>query len=67
MDSMKNKNGSNGGFRYQVETEDGWAISVPADKLDDWAKAQAEGPRPLNKAELRLRDRIVQEIYGSKK
>lgn len=53
--------------RYQVETEDGWAVDVPADKLDSWLKAQKEGPRPLNKAEQRLRDRIVQDIFGSKK
>lgn len=62
MDSRKDS-----GRRLLVETEDGTLISVPADKLDDWAKAQVEGPRPLNKAEQRLRDRIVQEIYGSKK
>lgn len=66
MDS-RDKNGSNGETRYQMETEDGWMVSVPEDKLDDWEKAQAESPRPLNKAEQRLRDRIVQEIYGSRK
>ena len=66
MDS-RDKNGSNGETRYQMETEDGWMVSVPADKLDDWEAAQKSEPRPLNKAEQRLRDRIVQEIYGSRK
>ena len=57
----------NGAQSYLVEMEDGTLVNVPADKLDSWSRAQAEGPRPLNKAEQRLRDRIVQEIYGSKK
>ena len=50
-----------------VEMEDGTLINVPADKLDSWSRAQKEGPRPLNEAERRLKDRIVQEIFGSKK
>lgn len=59
MDSMKD------GSRVLVEASDGTLISVPADKLDDWTEAQDEEPRPLNKAEQRLRDRIVRKIYGS--
>lgn len=66
MDSRDN-NGSNGETRYQMETEDGFLVSVPESKLESWLEAQAESPRPLNKAEQRLRDRIVQEIYGSRK
>lgn len=62
MDSRKDS-----GRRLLVETEDGALISVPEDKLDDWEAAQKSEPRPLNKAEQRLRDRIVQEIYGSRK
>ena len=62
MDSRKD-----GGRRLLVETEDGTLISVPEDKLGDWEAAQKSDPRPLNKAEQRLRDRIVQEIYGSRK
>ena len=52
---------------YLVEMEDGTLVNVPADKLDSWSRAQKEGPRPLNEAERRLKDRIVQEIFGSKK
>lgn len=62
MDSRKDS-----GRRLLVETEDGTLISVPEDKLDDWEAAQKSEPRPLNKAEQRLRDRIVQEIYDSRK
>ncbi|MFR3291339.1 MAG: hypothetical protein ACLTSG_14495 [Lachnospiraceae bacterium] len=51
--------------RILVETSDGTLISVPADKLNDWTEAQDEEPRPLTKAEQRLRDRIVRKIYGS--
>ena len=59
MDSRKDSS------RVLAETSDGTLISVPADKLNDWAEAQDEEPRPLTKAEQRLRDRIVRKIYGS--
>ena len=61
---MDSKSGSR---RLLVETEDGTLISVPEDRLDEWEAAQKSEPRPLNKAERRLRDRLVQEIYGSRK
>ena len=43
MDSRDN-NGSNGETRYQMETEDGFLVSVPESKLESWLEAQSKPP-----------------------
>lgn len=65
MDSRDN-NGSNGETRYQMETEDGFLVSVPESKLESWLEAQRKPPAPLSRSEQLLLDRLVSEVYGSK-
>lgn len=48
---------------YLMETDDGELVRVPESKLEAWEAADHNAP--LNKAEQRLKDRIMQEIYGS--
>ena len=61
-------NEQKGQQEYLVETEDGFLIRVPADKFESWNKEQEErGSAPLNKAEQRLKDKLLREIYGPKK
>lgn len=54
-----------GKTRYLMETDDGFLVSVPADKVESWQKADHSAP--LTSAEQRLKDRILDELYGSKK
>lgn len=54
------------GTVYMVETEDGFQTAVPEDKLAAWKRAQAAPRRPLNKAEQRVKDKIVSMFYGPK-
>ena len=55
---------------YLMETQDGTLVRVPADRLEQWQKAQAaqkkEAPQ-LSRSEQRLKDRIMQEIFGSRR
>lgn len=56
------------GKTYLVETQDGFQVRVPEDKLESWQKAQKErGNAPLNRAEQQLADKIVQSLYRRKK
>ena len=50
---------------YLIETEDGSLVRVPEDKLEAWEKADHKAP--LSKAEQQFKDRILRELYGSKK
>ena len=54
---------------YLMETEDGMMVRVPESKLESWQKAQSGSKTSpeLTKAEQRLRDRIMQDIFGSKR
>ena len=61
-DTMEQRKGKT---RYLVETEDGFLVSVPEDKMESWQKADHDAP--LTPAEQRLKDRILEELYGSKK
>ena len=51
---------------YLMEASNGMLVDVPADRLDAWSAAQDEPERPLTEAEKKLRDMIIQDIYGSK-
>lgn len=51
---------------YVSEDEAGFQVRVPANKLEDWQKAQNEPPSPLTEAERAVADRIVASLYGSK-
>ena len=52
---------------YLVETEDGYMVRVPADRLESWQKAQKEhGNDPLTPFEERLVERLLQRVYGPK-
>ena len=53
---------------YLVETEDGYAVRVPADRMESWQKAQEEhGSDPLTPFEQRLKERLLARVYGQKK
>lgn len=54
-----------GKTRYLMETDDGFLVRVPEDKMESWQKADHSAP--LTPAEQRLKDRILDELYGSKK
>ena len=49
---------------YLIETEDGFLVRVPESRLESWQGA--DHAAPLSKAEMQLRDRIVEAIYGPK-
>lgn len=49
--------------RVLAETEDGFQVSVPLSKLDDWEEAQKH-PHELNKAEKEVLRRIMERMYG---
>lgn len=53
--------------RYLVEAQDGFLVSVPADKLESWKAAQKEAPHGLTREERQLKDKIVSSVYGSAK
>ncbi len=54
------------GSRYLVETEDGFLVSVPADRLESWQQAQKEQSPALTREEQQLKDKIVSMVYGPK-
>ena len=54
-----------GKTRYLMETDGGFLVRVPEDKVESWQKADHSAP--LTPAEQRLKDRILDELYGSKK
>ena len=52
---------------YLIETEDGYMVRVPADKLESWQRAQKEhGSDPLTPEEQQLVERLWQRVYGQK-
>lgn len=52
---------------YLLEDGDGFMVRVPASKLEAWKKQQSEPPAPLNAAERRVADKIMERIYGKRK
>lgn len=50
---------------YLLETADGFSVRVPADRVESWQKADHNAP--LTRAEQLLKERILDELYGSKK
>lgn len=49
---------------YWMETEDGFTVRVPEEKLEPWE--QADHKAPLTPAEQELKERLLASIYGSK-
>lgn len=47
---------------YLIENDDGMLIKVPASRLEAWEKADHDAP--LTPAEKRLKEKILEEIYG---
>ncbi len=56
----------NGRTVYLAEAEDGFLTRVPEEKLESWQEAQGRPAAPLNKAEQRLKDKILRRIYGGR-
>lgn len=53
---------------FLMEAPNGMLVRVPQSKLESWQAAQNSAAAPgLTAAEQRLRDRIMQDLYGSKK
>ena len=53
---------------FLMEAQNGMLVRVPQSKLESWQAAQSSATAPgLTAAEQRLRDRIMQDLYGSKK
>lgn len=53
---------------FLMEAQNGMLVRVPQSKLESWQAAQNSAAAPgLTAAEQRLRDRIMQDLYGSKK
>ena len=53
---------------FLMEAQNGMLVRVPQSKLESWQAAQNSAATPtLTAAEQRLRDRIMQDLYGSKK
>lgn len=53
---------------FLMEARSGMLVRVPQSKLESWQAAQNSAAAPgLTAAEQRLRDRIMQDLYGSKK
>ena len=52
---------------FLMEAQNGMLVRVPQSKLESWQAAQTSGSPGLTAAEQRLRDRIMQDLYGSKK
>ena len=74
---MSKRKGKAGGLRlpgpgvpaeeefYLMEDPEGFLVRVPAGRLEDWERAQAErGSAPLSKSEQQVSDAIVRRIYG---
>ncbi len=57
-----------GGVRFYVDSDDGYLVSVPKDKLASWREAQAKGTLSpgLVKYKQQIKDTILKEIYGEK-
>ena len=53
------------GSSYLLETADGFSVRVPADRVESWQKADHNAP--LTREEQLLKERILDELYGSKK
>ena len=53
------------GSSYLAEMKDGFLVRVPEDKLESWQRADHDAP--LTPGEERLIDRILDEIYGSRR
>lgn len=52
---------------YLMEAANGMLVSVPESKLEAWQKAQeGQGPKPTEAQKRMIKDKIIQEIYGSK-
>ena len=52
------------GKLYMMETEDGFLVDVPEEKLDDWIQGQAEQPQGLTEREGMLLDKVLEMLYG---
>ena len=53
---------------FLMEARNGMLVRVPQSKLESWQAAQNSAAAPgLTEAELRLRDRIISDLYGSQK
>ena len=53
---------------FLMEAQNGMLVRVPQSKLESWQAAQNSAAVPgLTAAERRLRDRIMQDLYGSEK
>ena len=55
--------------RYLMDAANGRPVWVPADRMEQWEAAQKRGELSpgLRKYKQQIKDRILQEIYGSKK
>lgn len=51
---------------YMMETRDGFTVRVPESKAADWQEAQSKPAAPLNRAELQLKGKIMQRLYGGR-
>ena len=53
---------------FLMEAQNGMLVRVPQSKLESWQVAQnSAAASGLTAAEQRLRDRIMRDLYGSKK
>ena len=48
---------------HYMEAANGMTVRVPESSLENWSAAQSASPE-LTEAEQRLRDRILQDLYG---
>ena len=51
---------------YLAESSNGMLVDVPESRLDAWSKAQASPDRPLTDAEKKLKEKLIEQIYGHK-
>lgn len=49
-----------------METEDGFLVDVPEDRLDDWAEMQGQGAesQAMDEREGMLLDKVLEMLYG---
>ena len=52
---------------YLMEAKNGIKVWVPESKLEEWKKAQENGPEELTPAEKRLKEMIMERFYGKDK
>ena len=50
-----------------MEAKNGIKVWVPESKLEEWKKAQENGPEELTPAEKRLKEMIMERFYGKDK